>query len=188
MSLELKVPDSLDVYRWAILGGTLTRFLVQAITGQRFLSEFNYYNNDAYCISTADGCIDSKLRLFKDRLLEQWALPNDIFNLWLALAPGSLVTARTIMAPIITVGMFLGNFAFFCFFFWSEVTSGRLFEIIPQILFNFTKIFEAGRITEKIDEYKHYFSFYTILVTQIPAMLYVFEANTGDDLITDVLF
>ena len=50
------------------------------------MEELDYFNNDSYCQST-DGCISSKLRLFKDRLLEQWALPNDLFNLWLALAP-----------------------------------------------------------------------------------------------------
>ena len=121
-------------------------------------------------------------------MLEQWALPNDIFNLWLALAPSSFDTARSIMAPIIAVGMFFGNFAFFSYFFWSEVQSGRLFEIIPLILFKWNTIFVPGRIIEKLSEYKHYFSFYTILVTQIPAMLYVFKANTGEDLITDVLF
>ena len=113
------------------------------------MSELDYFNNDAYCIST-DGCIGNKLRLFKNRLLEQWALPNDIFNLWLALAPSSLETARTIMAPIIAVGMFLGNFAFFSYFFWSEVQSGRLFEFIPLILFKWDTIFVPGRIIEKL--------------------------------------
>ena len=151
------------------------------------MEELDYFNNSSYCQST-DGCIGSKLRLFKDRLLEQWALPNDLFNLWLALAPRSLDTARSIMAPIIAVGTFFGNFAFFSYFFWSEVESGRLFEIIPVILFKWNTIFVPGRIIEKLSEYKHYFSFYTILVTQIPAMLYVFKANTGEDLITDVLF
>ena len=59
--------------------------------------------------------------------MEAWAIPFDIFNLWFSLASNSLNFARSIFAPIITLGIFIANIAFTCYFLWEDVWMGSLF-------------------------------------------------------------
>ena len=66
-------------------------------------------------------------RTLKNLLLEAWAIPFDIFNLWFSLASNSLDIARSIFAPIITVGIFIANIAFTLYFLLEDVKTGALF-------------------------------------------------------------
>ena len=137
MSLQLVGLESLDVYRWSLLGSTLTRFFLHANTGVKGLHQyFNRYNTDD-CYGYADDsysyneCINiievNRERTLKNILLEAWAIPFDIFNLWFSLASNSLDFARSIFAPIITLGIFIANIAFTCYFLWEDVMMGSLF-------------------------------------------------------------
>ena len=114
-------------------------------------------------------------RAIKNMMLEAWAIPFDIFNLWFSLASNSLEFARSIFAPIITVGIFIANIAFTCYFLWEDVMSGALF-LAP--IFNILGFWDVlGDPLGILYDENLQTSFYTILATQITAMLYIFEAN-----------
>ena len=116
------------------------------------------------------------MSVVKKMVLEAWTIPYDIFNLVLSLASNGLEIARSIYAPIITLAILPAHIAVTCFLDWQAVKSGALVDsIIKLLLGDYFADFLANPIgalyVRDIE-----LSYLTIIITQITAALYIYEA------------
>ena len=88
---------------------------------------------DLFCYTVEGwvGCdkINGK-DIIKRLVLETWTIIFDILNLRLSLSSKSLIIARSIFAPIVTIGVVPAMIGVTCYFLWEDILSGKFVESI----------------------------------------------------------
>lgn len=106
-------------------------------------------------------------------IVELLGLPLDIFNLVMAVSENSIGIAQGLTAPILNWVYMVINFVVMIVATYFLVASQLSVESIGTILISLLLFNVPG---------------YVLLFTQINALLFIYEANEGKDLITDVIF
>ena len=111
-------------------------------------------------------------------VIELLGLPVDIFNLVMVKSDNSIGIAQGLTAPILNWAYMVINFIIMIFaasYLIAPLLSSSSIDLASygQVLLLYSGLNLPG---------------FVLLFTQINALLYIYEANEGKDLITDVIF